>query len=332
MWARHVEESESQIENKITILYQQLLSLISTEHKKAKSKNKKLMILIGEDHSSLNSHIVELLVLIICEYYFGFKVILEELDEIGYKIMRDNYNERALRYYPFKVWEKCNSFYSFVNELGGEIIPIDLGHCGAKKLPNGEYEVLAYGRVEFDPTSTEGVNYRNKVMHEIAHLKARGNVIAKVGCAHLDGLLNKTDMNNDFHVVTIDATGISMEEFYAMTKLVGLLKDDDKYKECDLFATVIPKFHQEMYIRLTPNRAIELVKNVHKNILLAVEALQSSLTQEDPLFEAQDYHLTEQKVLTYLFEKQGDSSNEKVEAEDEFLSIKEDKALGCTIS
>lgn len=322
------------IANKLVLLYREIFMLIDRACNKAKAENKRLMILVGEDHESLNSHIVEILIYIIANHYFGIDTLLDETDEIGYEIKKNKRRINECLVFNDAVWNKSMSLYDFVEALGGKIIPIDLGTAGGKKISDGVYEQLkrpefhvsSDGSVyQFNGRSLEGIQYRNKVMHEVANLRAEHNVIAKVGADHLHGLLCETKLKDDFHVVTIDATGISFEFKKNRIKalkvlgpigaLLGHMSHQDldeqlsskKYSGCDLYPSVLPGILPNNF---TPNYCNILVKHIHGCIEKAAktetpQAVSTSTHDISSLALQADSEKTDpkQKAITYLYDR-----------------------------
>jgi len=253
------------IEQKITSLYRTLLVKIKIELEQAIAENKRLMILVGEEHETLNSAMIEVLIATLCAHHFGFKTFFTEHNLAMYRHL-EKYGRRLAR---GNAWGTSVTTYQFIRQsIKGEIIPIDLGHYGAQKLPSGEYEDLSCSKNNFDNRSEKGCQYRNSVMNEVADQMAKGHVVAFLGAAHLAGMLNDTFLKKNFHVMTINATGRTKEAYEFSKDQSTAQSYEDKCTEflfsTEVFSVNITPQNSTSESVLTPTMAIELINKVHQ--------------------------------------------------------------------
>jgi hypothetical protein len=235
-------------------LYAQLCSLIQREMNIARANNKNMVVLIGNNHLGLNSHLIELMIMQICFDKNDFLKFLLEISDEKLKILSS----------PNKRWE---------NGKWHEIEPIYDAFVASYK--NKEAIAIDLGRTETDkPYSEEGMKHRNNVMFDQINSHATGNVVVSVGVEHLYGLLEESDLAKQFHVVPINASGTTKKlaeqrNFHAKTKSKSYRDKCDEYalRENIQQAVIIPSFGIEesifgpTVIKQVVNKAVEAHAN-----------------------------------------------------------------------
>ncbi|MBI2790525.1 MAG: hypothetical protein HYX61_01090 [Gammaproteobacteria bacterium] len=166
---------------------QSLYDRISLEKSIALSKNKPLLILIGESHYDLREYFIELMIVQLASQYFSIKKLMLEQSRSSISTIRKCEN----LYKQLGIHGSMQSLYYFLNKNKMmTMFSIDEG-----KKPDGH---------EWN-TTPEGVRKRNKVMCSTAQIRASGNdAVAIVGFNHLYGLLNETELSEHFHVFAIN--------------------------------------------------------------------------------------------------------------------------------
>ncbi|MCS5710606.1 hypothetical protein [Candidatus Berkiella aquae] len=170
---------------------EQLLRLYNeiAKHKAiAQSKEKRLLVLVGESHHSLNSYYVELIIMIFAKELFSIKDLLLELDKTKIESFKRSKH----------VYENSNMghgnmqslFYMNDKEKFAHIIPIDLSSSENK----------------FQNITLQGVRKRNEMMSKTANTMTKRDAVGIVGFNHLYGLLCETKLPECFHVVTINTS------------------------------------------------------------------------------------------------------------------------------
>lgn len=183
--------------------YKFLENLIRNAIEEATVSNKQLIIMIGERHTSLNSLIIELMVMLIANKY-GIKTWLTEhnkhMEECVKKYNHIPTNEGK--------WSVSLTIYEQLESLSMNSIPVDLGHWGAKKIgPNyNDYEDLKKPNPDFHDTSIEGMRYREKIISDVISDGVKQSAILVVGSAHLEGLLEITPLPTErIHAICISS-------------------------------------------------------------------------------------------------------------------------------
>lgn len=162
---------------------------------------KPLLILIGEHHYSLNSTLMEALILNMLSSFndFEFQNIYTESFE------KNIYGAPEGKPYPYLVIEQMAQL------LGKTKIPIDLATCEIFE-PSPEacghidyHELMSGGTISLkNVTSASGMQKRNQVMTYVMNtLKQKGNAVAIVGQDHLFGIMTETTLNEHYHIVPI---------------------------------------------------------------------------------------------------------------------------------
>lgn len=168
----------------------------------ARAKGKPLLLLIGESHYSLDSALMETLILHITTELDGFPfqhVFTEPFESDIYQLP-DNIP------YPIVLLEKM------MHALQKKKIPMDLATCDIFETKKPEVcqiidtDKITSGKpIHIDNvTSVSGMKKRNQVMaHVMNAFKHYGNAIAVVGRDHLFGIMTETTLTEFYHVVPV---------------------------------------------------------------------------------------------------------------------------------
>jgi hypothetical protein len=201
----HGKELEEQFKS----IFEQVIDEIKKAKEAAKTENKRLMILIGEDHHGLNSLVIESMAYLVAKE-LGINTVLTEQDQK----MLDHFNKTGKRLTRANQWGAIINFLNIVKENKGEIVPIDIEQT----------KLLEEGIVG---TSAEDVALRDKIMAQCAN-QVKSDVVCVVGDGHLYGLLNKTDLESNFYVLPISTTIADYKKIQKITKNTMTLEAFDK--------------------------------------------------------------------------------------------------------
>lgn len=201
--------ADSQIKNTLNKIYTTLKIEIAKAVVEASQTNRQLIIIVGEQHSSIASLIIEQMILMIAKNH-GFKLLLTE---------HNKFIERCLKtkgVIPTKEreWSVSMSIDKLLPGLGFTSKPVDLGHWGAKKIGQNydDYEDLTSPKKNFSNTSSEGVRYRNAIIQRVIIEGMNENCLLFVGSYHLYGLLEQTPFPKDISLLTICAENASLKK------------------------------------------------------------------------------------------------------------------------
>ncbi len=190
---RKIKE-EQYIQNQINEQYDLLYSKIKTALEKSIKNKKPLMILIGEEHSSLHSAQAESIVIHICNELFGLNTILMEA------FHKKDYNA-GIQYscLPLATVE------DLCFDLRIKKIPIDLAMCAFRGQENFEgCESSNPLKPEIDIRIFEEMQYRNQVMADVAIKLNVKNTVTIVGASHLIGLMEETALHAHNEILPIN--------------------------------------------------------------------------------------------------------------------------------
>lgn len=205
----HGEELEEQFRN----VFKYVIDEIKQAKECAKTENKRLMILIGEDHHGLNSLVIELMAYLVAKE-LGVNTILTEQDQK----MLDHFNQTGRRLTRGNQWGVIIDFLKIVKENKGEIIPIDVEQT--KLFDKGPVVPEKEGPV------------RDATMAQCAN-QVKSDVVCVIGDGHMYGMLHKTDLTSNFHVLPISTTIADYKKIQQLQRDTMTLEEFDKlsYKE-----------------------------------------------------------------------------------------------------
>lgn len=193
-----LEEHGKELEDHFKSVFLEVIELVKAAKALAKTENKRLMILIGEDHEGLNSCLIESMVYLAANA-IGVNTVLTEQDEK----MLDFFNKTGKRFTRANQWGAIIDFLKVVKDHDGKIVPIDIEQT--KLLDEG-----VVGK------SAEDVVLRDNMMARCAN-QVKTDVVCVVGGGHLYGLLNKTDLTSNFHVLSISTTIADFKQIQELT-------------------------------------------------------------------------------------------------------------------
>lgn len=205
IWTEHDKELTEQFKS----VFEQVIDEIKKAKEAAKTENKRLMILIGEDHHGLNSLVIELMTYLVAKE-LGINTVLTEQDQK----MLDHFNRTGKRLTRASQWGVIITFLNIVKENKGKIVPIDIEQT--KFLDEG-----------IRGTSAEDVALRDQTMAQCAN-QVNSDVVCVVGDGHLYGLLNKTDLASNFYVLPMSTTIADYKKIQKLTKNTMTLEAFDK--------------------------------------------------------------------------------------------------------
>lgn len=164
------------LEEKAKALYKQLSNLIAKEHKQAVKNGKKLMIVMGEDHTDRGSMLAELMLLKIAQDRKIGNLIVEADDDI-LKLIRDNYKQG--KEHPIHI-------------------PEIIAYADQEKI-----NVIAGD----DPTQTN--EQRETLMIQAIHDLNQDGLFL-MGSSHMPAVLaQKEQLSKDKHIVILNITSTS---------------------------------------------------------------------------------------------------------------------------
>ena len=176
-------------DNDLLKLYIDLYDKISSEKEKLEP-NKFLLITIGESHPSVLSLLVEIFVLLISKELKINSVLVEtNLAHLKAGLQeKGNFSKYG--------WTTSVEFEPFSLKKGFNVIPVDLGLYGAKKIGPAfnDYEdidVSSNFERYRDSTTPEMMQYRDNVMHSVITEGFHDNGILILGGAHVSNVKAK---------------------------------------------------------------------------------------------------------------------------------------------
>lgn len=187
------EKQGVELEKQFKTTFKSITDEIQIAKSEAQKSGKRLMVLIGEEHVSLNSFLIELMVYIASFKMCDINTILTEQDQY----MLDFFNKTGKTYTRGNNWRVINAFLTVVKENKATIVPIDIHHT--ELLKKEKEENIPYLDTE------KGIAERDQTMAECANA-VNSDVICVIGSGHLDGMLNKTDLQSHFYILPISAT------------------------------------------------------------------------------------------------------------------------------
>lgn len=193
-----LEAHGKELEEQFRRVFEQIIEEVKTAKALAKTENKRLMILIGENHEGLNSCLIESMVYLVTKA-LEINTVLTEQDQK----MLDYFNRTGKRLTRGNQWGAIIDFLKVVKANQGEIVPIDVEQT--KLLDEG-----VVGK------SAEDVALRDKTIAACAN-QVKTDVVCVVGDGHLYGLLNKTDVTSNFHVLPISTTIADARQIQKLT-------------------------------------------------------------------------------------------------------------------
>ncbi len=242
-------------------LYIVLSSKLKQASLEAKQKNKRLLILIGEQHFQINSLCINAMMVFIAASQLNIKKVLEESDT--YLL---NQIKKTGQIFFMKKWCTLTSLVKYIEDIQGEIIPIDIASRGTViKISDGKYKETEYDSKGYPKRreiglSADTMRYRNNVMADVAHHSTKEDAICIVGSYHLYGLMKETNLQDNFHIFAInssfdiDKTNHSQDNGY-------FKKCDDFTISSDIFqAGIGTPIHQSL---LSPQKALDTVRMIH---------------------------------------------------------------------
>lgn len=275
------------IEEQLTEIFHQQYKLLETYIKaaiqEASTQNIQLLIMVGEQHSSLQSLIIELMVILIASSNGIHTILTEHNKFIDRCINQSNFiptNE--------KKWSVTLTINEQRQALSMSSIPVDLGHWGAKKIgPRfDDYEDLKKCSPEFSNTTHEGIKYRDRIISDVITNGIKEHAALLVGCAHLEGLLEKNPLPTDkFYVIAINSAEIAT-----------LIQSGKERKEaCFKFAyqssrVLQPLVKLEEFIpMLSPETVVNLVMKLHAMVSPKQhDSTVSNVVSNDSFFKKKD--------------------------------------------
>lgn len=177
------------IETLYAPLIQQLYEKIAKGKEEAVRANKRFLILIGESHYYLGSYYAELVTILLSAKHLSIKKLLLELNDDKFKNIRKLKQDPTSENSKFNFANIVNLYHFIKKNLPMLFIPIDTGSS-----KDTEWN-----------SSCEGARQRNRLMYKAAKNKSNSDAVAVVGYMHLYGLLNETNLNKHFHILTINA-------------------------------------------------------------------------------------------------------------------------------
>ena len=249
----HGKELEEQFRN----VFKYVIDEIKQAKECAKTENKRLMILIGEDHHGLNSLVIELMAYLVAKE-LGVNTILTEQDQK----MLDHFNQTGRRLTRGNQWGVIIDFLKIVKENKGEIIPIDVEQT--KLFDKGPVVPEKEGPV------------RDATMAQCAN-QVKSDVVCVIGDGHMYGMLHKTDLTSNFHVLPISTTIADYKKIQQLQRDTMTLEEFDKlsYKEQSFqFNTKFPEkvknltaFQDSGYQSLmSPDKATSIVYKLFEEL------------------------------------------------------------------
>lgn len=190
-------------ENKIHSEYQKLFEKITQAQAEARKAGKPLMVLVGEEHSYIDTALYQAMILHIANEKMRLKGIFTEAFQQGFY---EKHNRRA-NCYPGKTVDEL------AKQMDIKIVPIDLALCGYFTRTGfysdepSECRGSGYASVIMlndEVTGLKAMRVRNNVMTDVAIRADLGDTIAIVGGAHLYGLIEETPLTEYYHVLPIN--------------------------------------------------------------------------------------------------------------------------------
>ena len=162
----------------------------------ANEEKKPLLILLGENHLSRSSAVLESLILKIASNDLSIDTLFSET--FFYSL----YERHFMSSFPVYMAERS------AKDLNMLKIPMDLAVCEMFAVPDHEgcAKKAQYPQVELKDASHEkGMKTRNQVMAAvIIKSTPRKDVLAIVGAEHLYGLLEQTNLKAHFHILPVN--------------------------------------------------------------------------------------------------------------------------------
>lgn len=206
-WNEERAQFEMEFNQKIAEFHKALSAKIDAAKKEAQENNKPLLILVGENHNSESSAIIESLVLDIAAKKLSLK---EVLTESFFSILKEKYRKYHIGPYSY-LDEK-------IKAKGLQTINLDLAICQRntgwiEEIPACKNNYPQLLHVE-NATSTEGIKIRNTVMADVAIHTELNDKIAVVGSAHLFGMIKETTLSEYYHILPINTWDCSLEQCF----------------------------------------------------------------------------------------------------------------------
>jgi hypothetical protein len=168
----------------------------------ARAKEKPLLLLLGESHFSLDSALMETLIL----------QITSELDGFPFQHVFTEHFESDIYQLPDNIPYPIVLLGQMMHALQKKKIPMDLATCDIFETQKPEVcqiidtdQITSGKPIHLDNvTSVSSMKKRNQVMaHVMNAFKHYGNAIAVVGRDHLFGIMTETTLNESYHVVPV---------------------------------------------------------------------------------------------------------------------------------
>ncbi len=191
------EKVHQEIEQEIDKIYNELSEKLQAEKNKSIKENKPLLILIGEQHYSLNSFMYELIILHLIQSYNIDTLFTEAFSAKSYS----GYH-----------WSNAVAIEKVALQLNIHKQPVDLFACHQSFVEHSLADCANVPRVtlpsEYDWVSPEGVEDRNKVIaQEIIKSGSNKDKIVIVGSGHMMGL-NRL-LSSHFHVIPLSVAKLA---------------------------------------------------------------------------------------------------------------------------
>lgn len=213
-----------EIDREISNLYAKLKPEITKAYDEAIANKKPLLIIIGENHGSIDSAIIEILVKkIYSDLAIVDKIFTEALPYSFYvdgnikkcNELNDPSDDKNINACIKNLKIHIPSIYFLETEAKKdniELTPIDLARCEEYKKMGYEAEVCGetntYKQAKKRKDDLDDKQFmmdRNAVMAEVILKNTFKNAIAVVGSGHLFGLSEETELKKHFHLLLIDA-------------------------------------------------------------------------------------------------------------------------------
>ena len=260
------EKLEQDIIMVLEAQYKILEKTVKNAIQNAKKSNKQLIIVVGEEHQSTSSLIIEAILIFIAKQNGIETLLTEHTKRIEESIDKDDY-------YPYRGGSWCVALpiHQLIKSLNMHTVPVDLGHFGGKKIGEkyDDYEDLEKCKAGFNNASDDGVKYRNEVMRDVIVGGIKQDSLLFVGGAHLYGLLEETPLPDDtINVMAVNASYFEIKSYMVCNERDKLTKDKLFSLESNKIIQANEQGLDLISSLLSPEIAIDYIRKVHKEFLI----------------------------------------------------------------
>lgn len=268
-----------EVDKELTELCDYLSNIIDSAKKQAELAKKPLLILIGENHCSINSLVIESLIIDIAVKKLSIKEVFTEAEIMGF---HDTLSVIGETLPAISIQKKLNSMgitqtaidipKSFWKRTFPLALPLAIFDLLGKPfgLESGLLSEISYR------LSEEGVKDRNTHMAKNSIKTELSDKIGIVGAYHLFGLIKETELTDHYYVLPINTCETDLKHpldyFIEADKFMGNSEEVVQIHAKNLDKTWAPSF-------MTKNMQLNRLNTLHERHLNTVKSPCITLSQ-----------------------------------------------------